>query len=61
MTQKYYHVLGPIGDCKTEVLFSDLTAKELRKQFTVPYMRGSTLFAGTSVVAPAELRKVRII
>lgn len=61
MTDKFYHVLGAIGDRTTEVLFSDLTAKELRKQFVVPYTHGSTFFAGTSVVAPAELRKVRII
>jgi hypothetical protein len=61
MTDKFYHVLGAIGDRKTEVLFSDLTAKELRKQFVVPYKRGRTFFAGTSVVAQAELRKVRII
>jgi hypothetical protein len=40
MTDKFYHVLGAIGDRKTEVLFSDLTAKELRKQFVVPYIRG---------------------
>lgn len=61
MTDQFYHVLGAIGDRKTEVLFSDLTAKELRKQFVVPYKRGRTFFAGTSVVAPPELRKVRII
>lgn len=36
MTDKFYHVLGAIGDRKTEVLFSDLTAKELRKQFVLP-------------------------
>jgi hypothetical protein len=61
MTEKFYHVLGAIGDRKTEVLFSDLTAKELRKQFVVPYKRGRTFFAGTSVVVPAELRRIRII
>jgi hypothetical protein len=61
MTDKFYHVLGAIGDCKTEVLFSDLTAKELRKQFVVPYIRGCAFFAGTSVVFSSELRKVRII
>ena len=61
MTDKFYHVLGAIGDRKTEVLFSDLTAKELRKQFVTPYMRGRTFFAGTLVVAPTELREVRII
>jgi len=61
MTDKFYHVLGAIGDRKTEVLFSDLTAKELRKQFVVPDVRGCTFFAGTSVVSPAELRKVQII
>jgi len=61
MTDKFYHVLGAIGDRKTEVLFSDLTAKELRMQFVVPYIRGYSFFAGTSVVSPAELRKVRII
>ena len=61
MTDKFHHVLGAIGDRQTEVLFSDLTARELRKQFVIPYMRGITFFAGTAVVAPAELRKVRII
>jgi len=61
MTKKFYHVLGAIGDRKIEVLFSDLTAMELHKQFVVPYRRGRTFFAGTSVVVPAELRKVRII
>lgn len=61
MTDKFYQVLGAIGDRKTEVLFSDLTAKELHKQFVGPYRGGKTFFAGTSVVAPAELRKVRII
>jgi hypothetical protein len=61
MTDKFYQVLGAIGDRKTEMLFSDLSAKELHKQFVVPYRRGRTFFAGTSVVAPAELRKVRII
>lgn len=61
MTNKFYQVLGAIGDRKTEVLFSDLTEKELREQFVVPYRRGKTFFAGTSLVTPAELRKVRII
>lgn len=61
MTDRFYQVLGAIGDRKTEVLFFDLTAKELRKQFVVPYRRGKTFFAGTSLVTPAELRKIRII
>lgn len=58
MTDKFYHVLGAIGDRKTEVLFSDLTTKALREQFVIPYKRGRTFFAGTSIIAPAELRKV---
>jgi hypothetical protein len=35
--------------------------KELDKEFVTPYKRGKTFFAGTSVVNPSELRKVRII
>lgn len=33
MTNKFYQVLGAIGDRKTETLFSDLSAKKLHKQF----------------------------
>jgi hypothetical protein len=61
MTDKFYQVLAAIDDRKTEMLFSDLTAKELDKEFVAPYKRGKTFFAGTSVVNPSELRKVRII
>ncbi len=61
MTDKFYQVLAAIGDRKTEMLFSDLTARELGQEFVAPYRRGKTFFAGTTVVNPSELRKVRII
>lgn len=61
MTDKFYQVLAAIGESKTEMLFSDLSAKELDEQFVTPYRRGKTFFAGASVVNPSELRKVRII
>lgn len=61
MTDKFYQVLAAIGDRKTEMLFSDLTAKDLGKEFITPYMRGKTFFARTLIVNPSELRQVRII
>lgn len=61
MAEKFYQVLAAIGDRKTEMLFSDLTAKELEKVFVAPYKRGKTFFAGKSVVNPSEFRTVRII
>jgi len=61
MNDKFYQVLAAICDRETEMLFSDLTAKELGEQIVTPYKHGKTFFAGTSVVNPSELRKVRII
>ncbi len=61
MTTKFYQVLAAIGDRNTEMLFSDLSAKELNKQFIAPYRRGKTFFAGITVVNSSELQKARII
>jgi hypothetical protein len=61
MAEKFYHVIGAVGDPKVEMLFSDLTLKELISDFVTPYKRGETFFAGARVVAPSELRLVRIV
>lgn len=61
MAEKFYHVIGAVGDRKVEMLFSDLTLKELISDFVTPYKRGETFFAGARVVAPSELRLVRIV
>ena len=40
MADKFYHVIGGVGDQKEEMLFSDLTLKELNSDFVRPYSRG---------------------
>lgn len=61
MTAKFYQVLAALGDRKTEMLFSDLTAEKLYQNFVTPYKRGKSFFAGNMIVNPSELRKVQII
>lgn len=61
MADKFYHVIGAVGDQKAEMLFSDLTLKELISDFVKPYSRGKTFFFGARVVAPSALRLVRIV
>jgi hypothetical protein len=61
MTDKFYQVLAAVGDRKPEMLFSDLTLKQLKKEFVKPYMRGQTFFAGPSVINPSELSQIQII
>lgn len=61
MDDKFYHVIGAMGDREVEMLFSDLTLKRLMREFIGPYRRGETFFAGTRVVDPSELRSVRIV
>lgn len=61
MADKFYHVIGSVGDRKVEMLFADLTLKELNSAFVRPYRRGHTFFTGTRVVNPSELQSVRII
>lgn len=61
MTDKFYQVLAAIGDRKPEMLFSDLTLKQLNKEFVKPYKRGKTFFAGPSVINPSELSQIQII
>jgi hypothetical protein len=61
MTEKFYHVIGAVDDRKAKMLFSDLTLKDLISDFVRPYERGEKFFAGGRVVAPSELRLVRIV
>jgi hypothetical protein len=61
MADRFYHVLAAVGDRKVQMLFSDLNATELDKEFITPYRRGKTFFAGPQIVNPSELRAVRII
>ncbi|QYF92534.1 hypothetical protein KY495_17550 [Massilia sp. PAMC28688] len=61
MPESFYHVLAAVGDAPAQVLFSDMTQKELVKNFVTPYRRDKAFFAGTQIVNPSELRTVRII
>ncbi len=61
MADKFYHVLGAVGDGKVKMLFSDLSAIELEKEFVTPYRRNKTFFSGSQIVNPSELRAVQII
>lgn len=64
MTGKFYQVLAAIGDRKTEMLFSDLTAKELDQEFVAPCRRakaapiGVTTPAGRWNVRPTALKRL---
>jgi hypothetical protein len=61
MADRFYHVLAAVGDRKVQMLFSDLSASELNKEFVTPYRCGKTFFAGPQIINPSELRAVRII
>lgn len=58
----YHHVIAKVGqDGKFRVLFADLSLAELEKRFIAPYARGDSFFSGNDLVAPNDLRSVRVV
>ena len=59
----YYHVLLSLQDEPNSIrcLFADLSERELRTRFIVPYRRGKTFLCGSEVIEISRTRKVRII
>src|SRR5690554_839488 len=58
----YYHVIAKVGsEDKRRVLFSDLSADELKERFVKPYEKGKAFFSGHDLISSSDLRYVQII
>ena len=58
----YYHVIAKVRpDDNFRCLFSDLSAKELRRQFLRPYQLGKSFFSRNDLISPADLKSMHII
>lgn len=59
----YYHVLLSFQESPNKVrcIFSDLTEKELRTRFLVPYRSGKSFLSGNEVIEASRIKKVTVL
>lgn len=58
----YHHVIAKIGtDDRYRPLFSDLSATELQQRFVIHYERNASFFSGNDLIAPSDLRSLKIV
>jgi|GEM_PF-1723810 hypothetical protein len=57
----YFHVVTQDLNKSEQVLFRDLSKKELKKHFLKPFKNGRNLFINGTIYKNAEIKKVQII
>jgi hypothetical protein len=59
----YYHVMLTFQSApdKVRCIFIDLTERDLRTRFLLPYSKGQRFLCGNEVVEPFTIKKVRLV
>lgn len=58
----FHHVIAKVGaQDKFRCLFVDLSSEALHERFIKPYEKGQSFFSGNDLIAPNDLKSIRII